>query len=174
MSRFLRIAAPGAALLAAACGGAPEYTPPPESMAALCTFDRETTENLVVTHHKFTGAELAGDIDRVAYWEQEITNIASAMAAPKREFYETEQRQDCFNKAGNYYYPCKVRVTVDLRAARGLARAHNLNVADETAIQNCEQVTIKRAADALETQLFLSGETECEVIDNGYCPIPPP
>lgn len=174
MKRVLRAAILGAALLAAACGGPPEYTPPPESMAALCTFDRESTENLVVTHHKFTGAQLAGDIDRAEYWAREITSIASAMAAPKNEFYESEVRQDCYDEAGNFYYPCRIRVSVDLRSARGLTRSANLTEADETAVQNCEQITISRAATALETQRFLSGELECAVIENGYCPIPPP
>ena len=174
MIRIIRAAVLGAALFVAACGGPPEYTPPPESMAALCTFDRESTENLVVTHHKYTGAQLAGDVDRVAYWEQEITNIASAIAAPEKDFYESEIREDCFNKAGNYYYPCRIRVSVDLRSARGLARSANLTEAENTAILNCEQITIRRAAEALETQRFLSGELECEVVDNGYCPIPPP
>jgi hypothetical protein len=172
--RFLHLAAPGAALLAAACGGSPEYTPPPESMAALCAFDRETTENLVVTHHKFTGALLAGDIDRAEYWEQGFTSIASAMAAPKKEFYETEVRQDCYNQTGNYYFPCRVRVSIDLRSARGLARSNNLTEADQTAILNCGQITTRRVSEALESRRFLSGELECEVVENGYCPIPPP
>jgi hypothetical protein len=171
---LLRIAAAAAALLMAACGGPPEYTPPPESMEALCAFDRETTENLKVTHHKFTGAQLAGDINRAQYRAKEITNIASAMAAPVRDFYESDIRQDCFNKAANFYYPCRIKVSVDLRSARGLARSANLTEASETAMQNCEQITISRAAEALESQRFLSGELECEIIEEGYCPIPPP
>ena len=174
MAQLLRRGGPWAlalALVAAGCGG-PGVGPAPDQ-ASLCFLGQTSTATSIVRYMKYTGRVLADDIDVADYQAREITKIASARARPKQPIYETEQRDDCDSESGNYWYPCVLRVEIDISPAVGTGRAKAMSSAKFIAKNVCEQVTIEIAATALETGRFISTYLECEVVEEEYCPIPP-
>jgi hypothetical protein len=140
----------------------------------LCTFDLKPTSNFALTHIKYTGALLSGDISRQDYFDKGIDTIASAIAVPNNDEYRAETRTDCYDPNKKVYFPCRVTANVDLKDIRGMARASTLIDAQRTAVYNCQSLTITRSAEALKRRLTESGELLCRVETSGFCDIPPP
>ena len=164
------IGATALTLLVGGCGGI--FTPPADE-AALCWFGQSSNKLSIIMHMKYTGKLLVGDILVADYQEKEIDEIASARARPKEEIYESERRTDCYDESGDYWYPCLVKVEIDLRPAVGTARAKQMSSAKHLAVLNCEQATVTIASEALETTRFHAIWLECETVEEEYCGIPP-
>ncbi|MBT3401041.1 MAG: hypothetical protein HN420_13730, partial [Rhodospirillaceae bacterium] len=150
------------------------YEPPDASNAELCTFGLEATSNFNLTHIKYTGATLVGDINRQDYFDKGIDTIAAAIAVPRNDSYRAEIRQDCYDPNKKVYFPCRVKADVKLKDIRGMARASGLLDAQRTAVYNCQQLTIRRSAEALKRRLTESDDLLCRVKESGWCDIPPP
>lgn len=151
-----------------------DYQPPDAVDAELCTFDLKPSSNFALTHIKYTGALLNGDISRQDYFDKGIDSIASAIAVPNNERYRAEIRKDCYDPNRKVYFPCRVTADVELKDIRGMARAATLIDAQRTAVYNCQSLTITRSAEAMKRRLTESGELLCHIETSDFCDIPPP
>lgn len=164
-----------AVFLAVGCSEPFEDYQPPEAVdAELCAFGLEPTSNFGLSHIKYTGALLIGDINRQDYFDKGIDSIASAIAVPRTASYQTEVRRDCYDENRKVYFPCRITANVDLKDIRGMARAPSVLDAQRYAVFNCQQLTISRSAEVLKRRLTESSELLCRVVDSGWCDIPPP
>ncbi len=164
-----RIAGLVAVVVAGCSSGEPLV---PKLAGELCDFDKKSTQTYFVSHITPRGALMQDDVDLDEYRAKAMDAIPSALARPKRVRYETQTRQDCYNEAGKYWYPCMVKIDIDLGAAAGVSRAVDLKEARFYAVLNCERVTQRIAADALKSRLFESANLECQIVEDKICKIP--
>jgi hypothetical protein len=161
-----------AAALLAACAGS-DSAKSSSAAVQLCAFGLKSTPMVKMSTIKFTGALVEDDIDLQEYREKGIAKLPTALARPKKTRYQAEQRQDCYNAQAKYWYPCIVKMDVDLAPAAGINRAPDMKTAMFYAVYACEQVTNQLAADALKTGMIHSTGLECEVVEQKYCELPP-
>lgn len=167
-SRFIIAAIAFAAL--AACGSSSEQQQ--ASKEPLCQFGMKNSDTLRISYIKWTGGLYRDDIDVAEFQERGIAQVASARARPKNSRYTSERRQDCYDQTNKFYYPCKVKVDVDLSAISGVGRALDVANARFNAVYNCERLAVKTAHDAVQTGLIESADLECKVVEEQTCPIP--
>jgi hypothetical protein len=165
--RTRRILSLAAVALAGCATGESEA---PKFVGDICNYGKTTTETFLVTHINTRGGLIQNDVDLDEYKGKGHDQIPTALALPKRDRYKTEQRRDCFNEAGKYWYPCMVKVDVDLGPAGGFSRAVEPKEAAFYAVYNCERMTQKIAAAALKTGLFEAADLECKVAHQKLCP----
>ncbi|MFN0041755.1 MAG: hypothetical protein ACKVSF_00910 [Alphaproteobacteria bacterium] len=162
-----------AGLIAVVVAGCASSEPQAPKLAGeLCDFDKKSTPTYFVSHITPRGALMQDDVSLDDYRAKSLDAIPSALARPKRVKYETEMRQDCYNQAGKYWYPCLVKVDIDLSQAAGVSRSVDLKEARFYAVFNCERVTQTLAASALKSGMFESANLECQVVEDKFCKIP--
>ena len=156
------VAASIAVLMLAGCAseGASQYA------TELCTFKARKDPAMVAYTDK-RDESYVGEPDANVY--KGITGeIASAIATSRHPIYKYEERQDCYNKAGDYYYPCTKKVEVDLSAVQGIGRALTLAKASELAVHLCQskvdEIIIKKVGRPQESQA-----TNCIVQYKQFC-----
>lgn len=164
-----------AAILLAACGSIESAKAPETKSAAvtLCAFGIKSTPTVRMSHIKLTGALAEDDIELDEFRDKGFKTVATALARPKKSRYQAEQRQDCYNAQAKHWYPCIVKMDVDLLPAAGVSRASDMKTAMFYAVHNCERVTAQMAADALKSGMIHSEGLACEVADQKYCELPP-
>ena len=140
--------------------------------ATLCDFQADRPESQRLGHILQSGQALPGEIDIETY--REWTNsVPSAMARPINDVIEKEYRKDCFDKKGNYWYPCVETIEIDLSQVRGIARAMDLDRAGTYAIRLCQRLT--KAAVPPDSGLPReSPDLYCRVSQRQTCPLPTP
>lgn len=143
-----------------------------EAKASLCQFDQKNTDTTRIAYVKWTGGLYNSDIDVNEYQEKGVTSIISALARPKNKRYQANSRQDCYDATKKIYYPCHVKVDVNLAALSSIGRAEDSANAKFTATYNCERLAVKAAHDAAKTGLVESTAFDCEVVEVRTCPIP--
>ena len=164
-----RIAGLVAVAVAGCASGEPQS---PKLVGELCDFDKKSTPTYFISHITTRGALIQDDVDLDEYRAKAMDAIPSALARPKRVRYEAQVRQDCYNEAGKYWYPCVVKIDVDLGQAAGVSRAVDLKEARFYAVFNCERVTQGLAAGALKSRIFESAGLECQIVEDKFCKIP--
>ncbi|MFO0997122.1 MAG: hypothetical protein U1F33_10605 [Alphaproteobacteria bacterium] len=164
-----------AAAFLAACGSSESAKAPPATSAAvaLCSFGITSTPTVKMSTIALTGALVDADIDLDAFREKGVKTIPTALARPKKTRYQAEQRQDCYNAQAKHWYPCVVKMDIDLTPAAGVNRASDMKTAMFYAVHNCERVTAKMADDALKTGMIHSEGLACEIVEQKYCELPP-
>ena len=169
-----RLAWAAAALLTACSSSDSEKSSAtPGLLLKVCEFGQKSTPTVKVSNIANTGALVDADIDIPEFRDKGFKTIPSALARPKKTRYQSEQRQDCYNAQAKHWYPCVVKMDVDLTPAAGLNRATDMKTALFYAVHNCEQVTTRMAADALKAGLIQSTGLECEVVEQKFCELPP-
>lgn len=138
----------------------------------LCDYQAERPDSQRLGHILKSGQALPGEID-IETFREWTSNVPSAMARPINDVVEKEYRKDCFDKKGNYWYPCVEMVEIDLSQVRGLARAMDLDRAGTYAIRLCQRLTKATvpAGAGLPTD---SPELYCRVSRRETCPLPTP
>ncbi len=144
----------------------------PKFAGDICTYGKVSTDTFLVSHINTRGGLIQNDVDPEEFTAKGHSQIPSALAQPKRAKYKTEQRRDCYNETGKYWYPCVVKVDVDLAPAAGFSRAVDVKEANFYAIYNCERMTQKIAAVALKTRIFEAADLECQIVQQKLCPPP--
>lgn len=142
------------------------------SKAALCEFTQKNTETTRIAYVKWTGGLYNTELDVAEYQEKGVTSIFSALARPKNKRFQANERKDCYDDVKKIYYPCHVKVDVDLTKLSSIGRAEDAANAQFTAKYNCERMAVKAAHDAAQTGLVESNAFECEIIESRSCPIP--
>ena len=172
MPRSRLILATVALSVLAACGSSSEQAQQQASKDPLCQFGMKNSDSLRISYIKWTGGLYNEDIDVAEFQERGVTQVVSARARPKNTRYTTEKRQDCYDQTNKFYYPCKVKIDVDLSTISGVGRALDKANARFTAVYNCERLAVKTAHDAVKTGLIESSDLECTVVEEQTCPIP--
>jgi hypothetical protein len=134
--------------------------------AELCTFKERKDPAQVAYIDKRDEAYL-GEPDANVY--KDITGtIASAVATPRHPVYKYEERRDCYNKAGDFYYPCTQKFDVDLSQVQAVGRALDLDKAGKLAHDLCQvkvdEIIIKKVG-----RPQVSQETNCVVQYKQFC-----
>lgn len=132
----------------------------------LCTF-KERKDPAMVAYTDKRDESYVGEPDANVY--KDITGeIASAIATPRNPVYKYEARSDCYNKAGDFYYPCTKKVEVDLSQVQGIGRALTLTKASGLAEHLCQakvdEVIIKKVGRPQDSQ-----QTNCVVQYKQFC-----
>lgn len=169
ISKSRRLLALIAVALAGCASGKSEA---PSAKVALCDYDKKSTDVFFVSHINYRGAMMQDDVNLDEFRDKGFDSIPSAIAQPKKARYVADQRKDCYDEAGKFYYPCKVKVDVDLGPAIGISRATDMKTARFYAIHNCERITTKIAAAALKSGMFEASGLECQVTEEQFCPVP--
>lgn len=169
-SRLFAIAIAAATLVACSSDDSSKYTE--EAKASLCQFDQKNTNTTRIAYVKWTGGLYNTDIDVQEYQDKGVTSIVSALARPKNKRYQANERQDCYDATKKIYYPCHVKVDVNLANLSSIGRAEDAANAKFTATYNCERMAVKAAHEAAKTGLVESSAFECEVVEVRTCPIP--
>ncbi|MGE5146832.1 MAG: hypothetical protein ACM3N5_08790 [Candidatus Eiseniibacteriota bacterium] len=151
-----------AVLMLAGCAseGARQYA------TELCTF-KERKDPALIAYTDKRDESYIGEPDATVY--KGITGeIASAIATPRHPVYKYEERSDCYNKAGDYYYPCTKKVEVDLSQVEGIGRALTLAKAGTLATNLCQskvdEIIIKKVGRPQSSQ-----DTACVVQYEQFC-----
>jgi hypothetical protein len=126
------VAALVAALLAGSCAsdGETRYA------ADLCTF-KERKDPAAVAYTDKRGDSFLGEPNDAVYKGE--SEIASAVATPRDPIYKYEERSDCYNAAGKFYYPCTLKHEVDLSQVQVVGRAISQEKAEFLARSLCQQ-----------------------------------
>ncbi len=138
--------------------------------STLCDFNLKRTDKQRVGHVIQSGQYVPGEIS-VKIYREWTTNVASAIARPKRDVYRREFRDDCFNKEGNYWYPCMKTAEADLSDIRGIARSQNLDQSEKIAVRLCERLTEKHAP-RISGMAIETSDLACYVTVRKVCPLP--
>jgi len=160
------------AIALAACSSDDGAKQAEEAKASLCQFAQKNTDTTRIAYIKWTGGLYNTDIDVAEYQEKGVTSIFSALARPKNKRFQANERKDCYDDVKKIYYPCHVKVDVDLSKLSSIGRADDSANAKFTATYNCERLAVKAAHDAAKTGLVESNAFECEVVEVRSCPIP--
>lgn len=169
-SRLIAIAFASVTLVACSSDDGSKYAE--EAKASLCQFDQKNTDTTRIAYVKWTGGLFNQDIDVKEYQDKGVTSIVSALARPKNKRYQANSRQDCYDAAKKIYYPCHVKVDVNLASLSSIGRAEDAANAKFTATYNCERLAVKTAHVASEAGLVESNALDCEVVEVRTCPIP--
>lgn len=161
-----------AAVIVAACSSDDGSKYAEEAKASLCQFGQKNSATQRVSYVKWTGGLYNDDIDVKEYQEKGVTSIVSALARPKNKRYQANQRQDCYDATKKIYYPCVVKVDVNLAPLSAIGRAPDAANAKFTATYSCERLAVQAAHDASKAGLIESSALECEVVEVRTCPIP--
>jgi len=134
--------------------------------AELCTF-KERKDPAIVAYTDKRDDSYVGEPSAGVY--KDITGqIASAIATPRHPLYKYEERSDCFDKAGNCYYPCTKKLEVDLSQVQGVGRALTLPKAEALARSICQtkvdEIIIKKLGHPQQSMA-----TVCEVQHSQFC-----
>ena len=143
-----------------------------EAKTSLCEFTQKNTDTTRIAYVKWTGGLYNTELDVAEYQEKGVTSIFSALARPKNKRFQANERQDCYDQTKKIYYPCHIKVDVDLSKLSSIGRADDSANAKFTATYNCERLAVKAAHDAAKTGLVESNAFECEVVEVRSCPIP--
>jgi hypothetical protein len=152
-----------AALLVGSCAsdGATRHA------ADLCTF-KERKEPAGVAYTDKRGESYVGEPTDTVY--KDSSEVASAIATPRDPIYKYEERSDCFNAEGKFYYPCTLKHEVDLSQVQVVGRAISLEKAESLARSLCQQrvndIIIKKVG-----RPQTSMATTCVVQDAKFCPL---
>lgn len=141
-----------------------------QAESTLCKFDVKRPENQRVGHILQSGQYVPGEIN-VKIYREWTANVASAIARPKRDIYRREFRDDCFNKEGNYWYPCMKVAETDLSDIRGIGRSQNLDRSEKIAVRLCQRLT-KNHAPRISGMSVETSDLECYVTARKACPLP--
>jgi hypothetical protein len=99
--------------------------PETEAEKRLCRFDKVYTPTMLVRHHDTQGRLFFGDVlDYQSFADKGETAIRSAEARPEHPNYVQKVRTDCRNKTTGGYYPCTVKVQVDLNDVGAVVRSN--------------------------------------------------
>ena len=161
-----------AAFILAACSSDDSAKNAEEAKASLCQFTQKNTDTTRIAYVKWTGGLYNTEIDVNEYQEKGVTSIFSALARPKNKRFQANERQDCYDATKKIYYPCHVKVDVNLSVLSSIGRAEDSANAKFTATYNCERLAVKAAHDAAKTGLVESNAFDCEVVEVRSCPIP--
>ncbi len=151
------------ALVLAGCAAGPGE----QELANLCDFGQRP-DSVLLGHVDQTGELYVGEIDPKAFADF-TASVPSAVALPKADVYRTSYRMDCYNKAKDYWFPCRQKVEIDLRAVRGIGRGESLERAGTIAVRMCES-KIRRLLPA-EVSGSVSVDLECLSGPGIYCPV---
>lgn len=143
-----------------------------ESRTPLCQFDKTNTATTRIAHVKWTGGLYNTEIDVKEWQENGQTSVFSALARPKNTRYQANSRQDCYDATKKIYYPCHVKVDVNLAALSSVGRAPDSASAKFTAQYNCERLAVGASHEASKSGLIESSAFDCEVVEVRECPIP--
>ncbi|MDJ0949577.1 MAG: hypothetical protein QNJ94_11705 [Alphaproteobacteria bacterium] len=150
------------ALLLSSCA-----TPETPEAASLCTFNLDPPENVRVAHVLKNGTFVPGEIN-VRVYREWTSEVPSAIARPNLDVLRREVRTDCFNKEGNYWYPCLKVAEADFSDIRGIGRSMTLEQSEKLAKRMCERLTRKRAPrvrglsqDSTDLSCFVALRTKC-------------
>ena len=161
MSRRL-VAASLAVALLSGCTTAEEA----RYAADLCAF-KERKDPVLVAYINPRDETYAGE-PAASVYKDETGQVASAVSTPRHPVYKYEERRDCYDKAGDFYYPCIEKFEVDLSAVQGIARALTLDKARTLAVNLCQskvdEIIIKEVG-----RPQASAATTCIVQYSQYC-----
>lgn len=172
MLKFHRLALALLLIALAACSSDDGAKQAEQAKASLCQFEQKNTDTSRIAYVKWTGGLYNTDIDVQEYQEKGVTSIISALARPKNKRFQANERQDCYDPTKKIYYPCHVKVDVNLASLSSIGRAEDTATAKFTATHNCERLAVKTAHDAAKTGLVESNAFDCEVVEVRTCPIP--
>ena len=134
--------------------------------AELCTF-KERKDPALVAYTDKRDESYVGEPDANVYKGQ-TGEIASAIATPRNAIYKYEERRDCYNKGGDFYYPCTQKFEVDLSQVQGVGRALTLAKAGTLAQNLCQskvdEIIIKKVGRPQASQ-----KTACVVQYEQFC-----
>src|SRR5690606_27744750 len=122
-----------ALLLLANCAGEAQLRYAEE----LCTF-RERKDPEIVAYTDPKDQSLLGEPDAEVY-KDVSGQIASAVATAREPVYRYEERRDCYDKAGDFYYPCIQKFEVELGQVKAVGRALTLEKAETLARNLCQR-----------------------------------
>ena len=134
--------------------------------ADLCSF-RERKDPVLVAYTDRRDESYLGEPDDAVY-KDKTGQIASAVATPRDPIYKYEAREDCYNKAGDFYYPCMKKFEVDLSPVQGIGRALTFSKAEKLARDLCQskvdEIIIKKVGRPQQ-----SAATACVVQYKEFC-----
>ena len=134
--------------------------------ADLCTF-KERKDPVLIAYTDKRDESYVGEPNASVY--KDVTGqIASAVSTPRDPVYKYDERRDCYNKSGDYYYPCVQHFEVDLSQVQGIGRALTLPKAETLARNLCQskvdEIIIKKVG-----RPQISASTVCIVQHSQYC-----
>ncbi|HEX7006422.1 MAG TPA: hypothetical protein VF274_04745 [Alphaproteobacteria bacterium] len=134
--------------------------------AELCAF-KERKDPVLIAYVDPRDETYVGEPDASVY-KDETGLVASSLATPRHPVYEYEERRDCYNKEGDFYYPCVQKFEVDLSAVQGIGRALTLEKARALSVDLCQskvdEIIIKKVG-----RPQISAATQCIVQHSQYC-----